>query len=386
MKIHEYQSKKLLSDYGIPVPRGGVAKTPAEAREVASQIGGKVVVKAQVHAGGRGLAGGIKTAESPEMAEEIARSLIGTRLVTHQTSPEGVPINAVLVEEAAEPKRELYLSVLIDTSANMPLMMASEAGGMEIEEVAAKSPEKIHRAHIDPLVGFQPFQARALAYAMNLEQELVRPATQIMTGIYRLFKERDLSLAEINPLVITADDRLLALDAKINIDDNGLFRQKTITEMRDASQEEPLETQASDAGVNYIKLDGMVGCLVNGAGLAMATMDVVKQAGAEPANFLDIGGGATEERVTTAFRILASDPNVKTAFVNLFGGITRCDEVAKGIINAAKELELKMPIVVRMRGTNYEEGLRLLAESGLNIVPEPDLTAAARKAVEAAKA
>ncbi len=384
MKIHEYQAKGLFTDYGIPVPRGGVARTPAEARKIATQLGGKVVVKSQIHAGGRGLAGGIKITSSPEEVEKFAEGLLGRRLVTHQTSPEGAPVDAVLVEEAAEAKQELYLSVLLDTSKGMPLMMASEAGGMEIEEIAEKAPEKIHRAYIDPVVGLQPFQARSLVYAMNLGPEYVRPAQQVMTGLYKLFMEKDFSLAEINPLTITTDGRLLALDAKINIDDSGLFRHKDITEMRDISQEEPLETQAADADVTYIKLDGSVGCLVNGAGLAMATMDVVKSAGAEPANFLDIGGGASEERVTTAFSILASDPNVKVAFVNLFGGITKCDDVARGIINAAKKLELKIPIVVRMRGTNFEEGLRLLSESGLNILPEPDLTAAAAKAAERA--
>jgi len=385
MKIHEYQAKELLARYGVPIPKGGVARTPEEARKIAEQTGGRVVIKAQIHGGGRGKAGGIKTAEIPSETEEIARSLLGIRLVTHQTGPEGLPVNVVLVEEAVEVGRELYLSVLIDTSESVPLMLASEAGGMEIEEVATESPERILKQHIDPATGLLPYQSRNLAYGMNLAPEYIRPATQTMASMYKLFMEKDCSLVEINPLVTTTNGRLLGLDAKVNFDDNGLSRHPEVAQLRDTSQEDPLEVEAANLGVNYVKLDGNIGCMVNGAGLAMATMDLVKQMGGEPANFLDAGGGASEDQVTGALKILLSDPKVKAAWVNIFGGILRCDLVARAIIRAVKEKGLKVPFIVRMNGTNLEQGIQLLKESGLDIVFESNLTQAANKAVAAAR-
>ncbi len=385
MKIHEYQAKEILASYGIPVPKGGVAATPAEAKEIASTLGDQVVIKAQVYAGGRGKAGGIKTASSPDEAEKLAGQIIGMKLVTHQTSPEGVPVDKVLVEEAASIERELYLSIIIDSAQGIPVIMASEAGGMDIEEVAAKSPEKIIKAHIDPITGFQPFMGRRLAYGLNLEPEQIRPATQLIGNLYRVFQEKDCSLVEINPLIVTADGRLLALDAKLNIDDNALFRHRDYAELRDPSQEDALELEASQHNISYIKLDGDVGYMVNGAGLAMATMDIIKLMGAEPANFLDVGGGASEEMVTKAFTIMLSDPKVKAALVNIFGGILRCDIVAHGMIEAAKQTEIKVPIVVRMRGTNVDEGMRLLGESGLPMILAKDLSDAAKKVVAAKK-
>jgi len=386
MKMHEYQAKGLLAQYGIPIPRGGVVRTAEEARKIAEEIGGPVAIKAQVHAGGRGKAGGIKTAETPSKAEEAAKSLLGTRLVTHQTGPEGLPLNAVLVEEAVEAKRELYLSTLVDTSENLPLMIASEAGGVDIEEMAAKSPEKILKKHIDPVTGLTSYQARDLAYGMNLEPEQIKSATDIMTNMYKLFKEKDCSLVEINPLVVTSDGRLLGLDAKVNIDDNGVPYHEDIAELSDTSQEDPLEVQAGEIGVNYVKLDGNVGCLVNGAGMAMATMDLIKYMGGEPANFLDVGGGANEDQITKAIEILLSDPKVKVAWVNIFGGILRCDLMARAIIRAAKEKGLQVPLVVRMKGTNFEEGMRLLKESGIDMIIESDWGEAAKKAVAMTKA
>jgi succinyl-CoA synthetase beta subunit len=385
MKIHEYQAKELLAKYGVPIPRGGVARTPEEARKIAEQIGGRVVIKAQIHGGGRGKAGGVKTAEIPREAEEIARSLLGIRLVTHQTGPEGLPVNVVLVEEAVEVERELYLSILIDTSENVPLMIASEAGGMEIEEVAAKSPERILKQYVDPATGLLPYQSRNLAYGMNLAPEYIRPATQTMASMYELFLEKDCSLVEINPLVTTTTGRLLGLDAKVSFDDNGLSRHPEVAQLRDTSQEDPLEVEAANLGVNYVKLDGNIGCMVNGAGLAMATMDLAKQMGGEPANFLDIGGGASEDQATGALKILLSDPKVKAAWVNIFGGILRCDLVARAIVRAVKEKGLKVPFIVRMNGTNLEEGVQLLKESGLDIVFESNLTEAASKAIAAAR-
>jgi len=385
MKIHEYQAKQLLAQYGVPIPKGGVARTPKEARKIAEQIGGRVVIKAQIHGGGRGKAGGVKTAEILREVEEIAGSLLGTRLVTHQTGPEGLPVNVVLVEEAVEVERELYLSVLIDTSENVPLVIASEAGGMEIEEVAAKSPERILKQYVDPATGLLPYQSRNLAYGMNLAPEYIRPVTQTMASMYELFMEKDCSLVEINPLVATTNGRLLGLDAKVNFDDNGIPRHPEVAQLRDTSQEHPLEVEAANLGVNYVKLDGNIGCMVNGAGLAMTTMDIVKQMGGEPANFLDVGGGASEDQATGALKILLSDPKVKAAWVNIFGGILRCDLVARAIIRAVKEKGLEVPFIVRMNGTNLEEGVQLLKESGLDIVFEPNLTEAANKAIAAAR-
>jgi len=383
VKIHEHQAKEILARYGVPVPRGGVASTPAEAREIASQLGGRVVIKAQVYAGGRGKGGGIKTASSPDEAEKLAGQIIGMRLVTHQTSPQGVPVDKVLVEEAIGIAHELYLGIVIDSARRMPVIMASEAGGMDIEEVAAKTPDKILKAYIDPAMGFQPFLGRRLAFGMNLAAEQIRPATQLIGNLYRAFTERDCSLAEINPLVVTSDGRLLALDAKLNLDDNALFRHRDYADLRDPGQEDKLELEASKHNISYIKLDGDVGCMVNGAGLAMATMDIIKLMGAEPANFLDVGGGASQEMVTKAFTILLSDPKVKAALVNIFGGILRCDIVARGIIEASKQMKIKVPIVVRMRGTNADEGIRLLAESGLPVILAKDLKDAAEKVVAA---
>lgn len=383
MKIHEYQAKEILAKYGVPVPKGSVASTPAEAREIASQLGGPVVIKAQVYAGGRGKGGGIKTAQSPNEAEKLAGQIIGMRLVTHQTSPEGVPVDKVLVEEAVGIARELYLGIVIDSARRLPVIMASEAGGMDIEQVAAKTPEKILKAYIEPMTGFQAFLGRRLAFGMNLDSEQIRPATQLIGNLYRAFDDKDCSLAEINPLVVTSDGRLLALDAKLNLDDNALFRHRDYDELHDPGQEDQLELEASKHNISYIKLDGDVGCMVNGAGLAMATMDIIKIMGAEPANFLDVGGGASEEMVTKAFTILLSDPKVKAALVNIFGGILRCDIVARGIIEASKQMEIRVPIVVRMRGTNVDEGMRLLAESGLPIILAKDLKDAAEKVVAA---
>ena len=385
MKIHEYQAKKLLSEYGIPIPEGKVAKTPTEAGEIAAQIGGKVVLKAQVHAGGRGRAGGIKFADSPDEAKRIAQSLIGTRLVTHQTSLEGALLSAVLVEEAVEAKRELYLGIVNDTSAEMPLMMASEAGGMEIEEIAQKFPEKILRAYIEPEMGFRPFQGRRLAFGMNLEGIPVIQATEVMLGLYSLFRDKDCTLAEVNPLILTPDGHLLALDAKLNFDDNALFRHRDIAELRDPEQEDPLEVEAKSKGVdNYVKMDGDIGIMVNGAGLAMSVMDTIKLAGGEPANFLDIGVLNVPDRVVNAFKILTSDPKVKVILVNIFGGLARVDIIATGIVEAFSQMPISIPVVVRLAGTNVAQGERILSESGLNLIRAYDLSEAAQKAVAAA--
>jgi succinyl-CoA synthetase beta subunit len=383
VKIHEYQAKEILAKYGVPVPRGGVASTPAEAGKIAAELGGVVVIKAQVYAGGRGKGGGIKTAQSPDEAEKLASQIIGMRLVTHQTATEGVMVDKVLVEDEGAIVRELYLGIVIDPRKGLPVIMASEAGGMDIEEVAAKTPEKILKEYIDPMIGFQPFLGRRLAFGLNLEAEQIRPMGQLIGNVFRVFTEQDASLVEINPLVVTSDGGLLALDAKLNLDDNALFRHRDYAELRDPTQEDELELEASKHNISYIKLDGDVGCMVNGAGLAMATMDIIKLMGAEPANFLDVGGGASEEMVTNAFTLLLSDPEVKAALVNIFGGILRCDIVARGMIEASKQKEIKVPIVVRMRGTNVEEGMRLFAESGLPIILANDLKDAAEKVVVA---
>ena len=381
MKIHEYQAKALLAQYQIPITEGKAVTTAKEARKVAEDLGGKVVVKAQVHAGGRGKAGGIKVANSPEEAEKVAGEMLGSRLVTHQTSAEGVLVNTVLIERATRAQKELYLGIIVDGSAQTPVIMASEAGGMEIEEVAASSPEKIIKEYIDPIIGLQPFQGRRLAYGLNLSGDLFRPAGALISGLYKLFSDKDCSLVEINPLVVTDNGKLLALDAKINFDDDALFKHPDIQELRDVSQEDPLDVQASEYNINYIKLDGDVGCMVNGAGLAMATMDIIKFIGASPANFLDVGGGANEEKIAQAFKLLVSDPKVKRVLVNIFGGILRCDIAARGIVAAAQDLKTDIPVVVRMRGTNVEEGRKLLEESGLNITFVSDLREAAEKVV-----
>jgi succinyl-CoA synthetase beta subunit len=383
VKIHEYQAKEMFAKYGIPVPKGGVASTPAEANKIAAELGGRVVIKAQVYAGGRGKGGGIKTAQSLNEVEKLAGEIIGMQLITHQTSANGVPVDKVLVEEEGAIAGELYLGIVIDSAKGMPVIMASEAGGMDIEEVAAKTPEKILKEHVDPMIGFQPFLGRRIAFGLNLKAELIRPMGQLIGNLFRVFKEQDASLVEINPLVITSDGKLLALDAKLNLDDNAVFRHSDYPELRDPAQEDKLDLEAAKHNLSYIRLDGDVGCMVNGAGLAMATMDIIKLMGAEPANFLDVGGGASEEMVSNAFILLLSDPKVKAALVNIFGGILRCDIVARGIIEASKQRDIKVPIVVRMRGTNVEEGLSLLTESGLPIILAKDLKDAAEKVVAA---
>jgi succinyl-CoA synthetase beta subunit len=386
VKIHEYQAKGILSEFGVPVPGGGIASTPAEARKVAQELGRPVVVKAQIHAGGRGKGGGIKLADTPEEAERVAGQIIGMTLVTPQTGPEGREVHRVLVEEQVKTQRELYLGIVIDNAAGRPVMMASAAGGMEIEEVAAQSPELIHKTAIDPACGFQPYQGRQLAFALGLHGDLLRPAVQLMTGLYKAFAAKDASLAEINPLVVTQEGQLLALDAKINLDDNALFRRPDDAALRDVAEEDPLEVEAQSLGINnYVKLDGNIGCVVNGAGLAMATMDSIKLAGGEPANFLDIGTVNDVARVVNAFKILTTDPNVKAILINIFGGMARVDVIAQGIIDAQKEMELKVPVVVRLAGTNVEEGERILAGSKVPLIRAEELGEAAQKAVEAAR-
>ena len=386
MKVHEYQAKQLMAEFGVPVPRGTVAKTPAETSKIASELGGRVVVKAQVHAGGRGKAGGIKVVSSPDEAEKAAAEMIGSSLVTHQTSPEGAPINAVLVEEAIEIERELYLGIVIDGVEGRPVVMASEAGGMDIEEIARTSPEKILKSYIDPGVGVHAFRARGISFELNLGKEQRKGATDAITNLYKLFEARDCSLAEINPLVITKDGRVLAADAKLNFDDNALFRQKAVKELRDISQEDTLEVEAKGKGIeNYIKLDGSIGCLVNGAGLAMSVLDLLKQAGGNAANFLDIGTINDPERVVQAIEIINSDPDVRAILINIFGGMARTDVIAQGLVTAHERMEIKVPVVVRLAGTNVDEGDRILKESGLNLIRAYSFREAAEKAVEAAK-
>jgi len=386
MKVHEYQAKEILAEFGIPVPRSGVAATAGEALDVAEGMGGNVVVKAQVHAGGRGLAGGVKVVASAQEAADVARGLLGTRLVTHQTGAEGVPVNHVLVEEVSRIAKEYYVAITIDSASECPVVMASEAGGMEIEEVAAESPEKIIRANVDPIIGLQPYQCRALAYGINLPAELIRPAAALMDNLYKIFESKDCSLAEINPLVVTEDGQLVALDAKLNFDDDAVDRHPEIKNLRDPEQEDPLEVEADKFGISYVKLDGDVGCMVNGAGLAMATMDTISMADAMPANFLDVGGGATEEQVSLAFKLLLADRQVKRILVNVFGGILRCDVAARGIVTACQETPTNIPIVVRMLGTNAEEGKEILGQSGLGVVLVDDLNEAAAKIKEVAPA
>jgi succinyl-CoA synthetase beta subunit len=381
MKIHEYQAKAILRDFGVPVPRGEVAETPAQARAVAERLGGRVVVKAQVHAGGRGKAGGVKLADSPAAAEAAAGQILGMRLRTPQTPPEGITVLRVLVEEASPIRAELYLSMTLDRGRSAHVVMASQAGGMEIEEVAAAHPEKIIREWADPALGLQPFQARHLAFGLGLGGNEFKAGVGLIQGLFRAYLDKDCTLVEINPLVVTQDGRVMALDAKLNFDDNALFRHPEIVALRDINEEDPLDVEASRHNLNYIKLDGNVGCMVNGAGLAMATMDIIKLAGGQPANFLDVGGGASPEQIENAFRILSSDASVKAVFINVFGGILRCDRLAEGVITAVKKLGLKMPVVVRMEGTNVELGKKMLAESGLNFAAVDDMGAGAARAV-----
>jgi len=385
MKIHEYQAKQIMSGFGVPVPKGRVAETPQEARRVAQELGVPVVIKAQIHAGGRGKGGGIKLADTPAHAEDAASQIIGMRLVTHQTGPEGRIVKRVLVEEQVQAERELYLGIVIDSGSGRPVVMASEAGGVDIEQVAAASPEKIHKAFVDPFVGFQPYLGRRLAFATGLTGDLLRPAVQLMTGLYRAFTANDASLAEINPLVVTTDNRLLALDAKMNFDDNALFRHADITALRDRDEEDPLELQAQELGIgSYVKLTGNIGCVVNGAGLAMATMDAIKQAGGDPANFLDIGTVNDVSRVVNAFKILTADPSVKAILINIFGGMARVDVIAQGVVDAHKEMKMDVPVVVRLAGTNVTQGERILEDAGLPLIRAIGLGEAAQKAVAAA--
>jgi succinyl-CoA synthetase beta subunit len=385
MKIHEYQAKILLREFGVPVPDGDVADTPGRAREIAQRLGGPVVVKAQVHAGGRGKAGGIKLADDAAGAEAAARQILGMRLKTPQTPPEGILVRSVWVEQASAIDRELYLSMTLDRTRSTHVVMASQAGGMDIEEVAEHTPDRIIREWTHPALGLADFQARRLAFGLGLAGEAFKQGVGLIRNLFRLYLARDCSLAEINPLVVTKDGRVLALDAKLNFDDNALYRHQEIVALRDIHEEDPLDVEASKHGLNYIKLDGNVACMVNGAGLAMATMDIVKLAGGEPANFLDVGGGASPEQIENAFRILSSDPAVKAIFINVFGGILRVDRLAEGIIAAVRKLGLTLPVVLRAEGTNVEQGKKMLADSGLPLLMADDMGDGARKVVELAR-
>ncbi|GCD83366.1 ADP-forming succinate--CoA ligase subunit beta [Parageobacillus thermoglucosidasius] len=383
MNIHEYQAKEILRNYGVSVPNGRVAFTVEEAVEAAKELGSPVcVVKAQIHAGGRGKAGGVKVAKSLDEVRTYASELLGKVLVTHQTGPEGKEVKRLLIEEGCDIKKEYYIGFVVDRATSRVVLMGSEEGGTEIEEVAAKTPEKIFKEYIDPAVGLQAFQARRLAFNINIPKELVNQAAKFMLGLYQVFVEKDCSIAEINPLVVTGDGKVMALDAKLNFDSNALYRHKEILEYRDLDEEDPKEVEASKYDLNYIALDGNIGCMVNGAGLAMATMDIIKYYGGEPANFLDVGGGATTEKVTEAFKIILSDPKVKGIFVNIFGGIMKCDVIANGIVEATKQVGLNLPLVVRLEGTNVELGKKILQESGLNIVAAESMADGAQKIVE----
>ena len=384
MKIHEYQAKGILAQYSVPVPRGEVAFTADEAEVAAKTIGGSVVVKAQIHAGGRGKGGGVKIARDAAEAAEIARKMLGMKLVTHQTGPEGRIVQRLLIEETLPIERELYLGIVLDRVQGKPVFMASAAGGMEIEEVAAKTPELILKEAFDPGVGLMPFQARKLAFGMGVPAASVNAAAAAMGALAKAYVAKDCSLAEINPFILTKDGKVYALDAKINFDDSALYRHKELIDLRDLNEEDPLEVEASRFGINYIKLDGTVGCMVNGAGLAMATMDIIKYAGGSPANFLDVGGGASAEQVKNAFRILLSDKHVKAVLINIFGGILRCDTLATGVVAAARDLNIAAPIVVRMEGTNVELGRRILRESGFNFTVADGMRDAAEKVVRLA--
>ena len=385
MKIHEYQGKAILAEFGVPVPRGRVAATPAEAGDIARELGGTVVVKAQIHAGGRGKGGGVKLAKSPGEAEQVASEILGMMLKTHQTGPEGQRVKRVLVEEAMDIRQELYLGIVIDRSVGLPVIMASSAGGMDIEEVAQTRPDAITRVHVDPATGVQGFHTRKLGFGLGVTGDTLKGVADFLIRLYRAFEAKDCSLAEINPLVITGDGRLLALDAKMTFDDNATSRHADVLALRDVDEESPLEVEASNYDLSYIKLDGNVGCMVNGAGLAMATMDIIKLAGGEPANFLDVGGGASAEQIENAFRILISDRNVKVVLINIFGGILRCDRLAEGVIKAVRALGVTLPIVIRMEGTNVELGRQMLKESGLNFVNAETMAEAAALAAQASK-
>jgi succinyl-CoA synthetase beta subunit len=385
MKIHEYQAKQTLAKFGVTTPRGEVTYRPEEARAVAERLGGTVVVKAQIHAGGRGKAGGVKLARSANEAARIANEMLGKKLITIQTGPEGRVVKRVLIEEGLEVARELYLGLVIDRTSARPVFMASSEGGVEIEVVAAEHPEKILKEFIDPALGLQPFQARKLAFGLELDAKLVNEAVCFFSSLYQAMVATDASLVEINPFVVTRDGRLLAVDAKMNFDDNALYRHKDIRELRDLDEEDPLEVKASSYGLNYIRLEGNVGCMVNGAGLAMATMDIIQYAGGRPANFLDVGGGANEEQVRRGFEIILSDANVRAVLINIFGGIMRCDIVASGVVAAVKSLGIKAPVVIRLEGTNVDLGQKILHESGLNFTVASGMKDAAEKVVALAK-
>ena len=379
MKIHEFQAKKILKKYGVPIPRGEVAKTPAKAQKVAEKLGGKTVVKAQIHAGGRGKGGGVKVVGTPDEAFQAAKQIIGMNLVTHQTGPEGQKVKQVLIEEGLDIVKELYVGIVVDRAQATPVIMVSEAGGMDIEEIAATSPEKILKVAVDPATGFMGFHARKLSFGLGFGKDLMKQAFRLFSQLYTIFIEKDATLVEINPLVITSDNRLIALDAKMTFDDDALFRHPDIAKLHDADELDRLEVEASKHKLNYIKLDGNVGCMVNGAGLAMATMDIIKLAGGSPANFLDVGGGASAEQVESAFRILLADKKVKVVLINIFGGILRCDRVATGMVEAAKKVDLTLPMVVRLEGTNVEEARKILKESGLKFEVAMDFRDAAEK-------
>ncbi|HUE83610.1 MAG TPA: ADP-forming succinate--CoA ligase subunit beta [Pyrinomonadaceae bacterium] len=382
MKIHEYQGKELLKKFGVTVPRGLVARSPEEAYHAAKELATDVVVvKAQIHAGGRGKGGGVKVARSADEAQDIARQMLGMKLVTHQTGPDGREVRVLLIEEGLPIDKEFYLGIVLDRASSRPVFMASAAGGMDIEEVAASTPEKILKEVVDPAVGFQPFQARKLAFGLGIPGQLIGQAVKFMQALYKAYEQMDASLMEINPFLLTRDNRLVALDAKVNFDDNALFRHKEFLDLRDLNEEEPLEIEASKFDLNYIKLDGNIACMVNGAGLAMATMDIIKLAGGEPANFLDVGGGASQERVEAAFRILLADEHVEAVLINIFGGIVRCDMVARGVVEAARNLGVEVPVVVRLEGTNVEEGQRVIRDSGLNFTVATGMKDAAEKVV-----
>src|SRR4051812_48881451 len=385
MKVHEYQAKEILRRYGVPTPRGIVVDNPEDARQAAKELGGRVVVKAQIHAGGRGKGGGVKLAKSADEAADLAKAILGMTLVTHQTGPEGRVVRKVLVEETLNIDKELYLGITLDRKLGMPVIMASKQGGMEIEEVAARDPKAIYRQPIDTVLGAQPFQARAVAYSLGLSGDAYKKCVDFVQKLMRAYIEMDASLAEINPLLVTKEGDVLALDAKMNFDDNAMFRHKDVAEMRDLKEEDALEVEASQFGLNYIKLDGNVGCMVNGAGLAMATMDIIKLAGGQPANFLDVGGGASAEQVGNAFRIILSDANVKAILINIFGGIMRCDRIAEGVVSASREVGLPVPVVVRLEGTNVDLGKEILSQSGLPLITADGMWDAAQKVVAAAK-
>jgi len=387
MNIHEYQAKEIFRKYGVPTPRGGVAFSGPEARKVAEELGGNLwVVKAQIHAGGRGKAGGVKLAKSLDEVEKIAEEMLGMTLVTHQTGPEGKVVKKVYIEEGADIKAEYYLGMVLDRALEMPVMMASTEGGMEIEEVAEKTPEKIVKVAIDPTIGFQPFHARKLAFGLGLGKDEQKEFIKFANALYKVYMDNDAEMIEINPLIKTGDGKFLALDAKMGFDDNALYRHPDIADMRDLDEEEPTEIEAKKYGLSYIKLDGNVGCMVNGAGLAMATMDIIKHEGGEPANFLDVGGGANPDTVAKGFEIILSDPNVKSIFVNIFGGIVRCDRIANGILQATEKVEVNVPVIVRLDGTNAEEAAEILRNANIkNIIPAEDLKDGAQKAVKAAK-